>query len=505
MNLLIFSAAFLFITFPALGVENLETDFDIFSQQLGAAIPLDPELLFQKLVATNGTASQPSFEAVLVPYGRSPERRFTDLNFPRTLMAWSTGAVGKSLGSRRRVLIGYTPQLEQLQFMSLDPNTGQTRFQVLNQYRAERGSLKSMPLSLVRPADRQACLVCHQSGQAVYSLQNWSETATGAPFGEPNPLGEKLAVSEPFAEAVLKLPLIGIHTEASKSKQVVGGPDYQAQVTSYNTKHLALNQCTYGCGEDVSCRMQIISHAYLRATNGPMDRYFPIEKLAQLGKYFEQNSKLITLADGLIEDRPEVLLNGHEMEIHAGEDYDPIIPRRLRPFRTGPRELGVDSELCFAFEGNFQKTFMDALSSKSLEVLVNRIWPPLIREIEGAVSGSSFPARLKKIDLTESDAVTIYPADLPQNQAIVRRPPVQSEKALSGLFIKYCSSCHATGRSIGGILPLFDLAALKGFKGSAERTIYDLLKSRIMPPPMSAQPTRSELDALIGALKPVSQ
>ena len=71
----------------------------------------------------------------LIPFGRSPERFFTDWDSPRALIFWQDRTeTSFVIKNQPRVLLGYTPKLHQLEVISLNMNTGENEFRVIHDF-----------------------------------------------------------------------------------------------------------------------------------------------------------------------------------------------------------------------------------------------------------------------------------------------------------------------------------------------------------------------------------
>lgn len=136
--------------------------------------------LFDQLIATtsDGTVPYPFAKllehlsqhgqplSVLIPLGRSQQRHQASFQDPRRVVGFRSRAVD---GIHARLFLGYTEKAEQIEVMSLRDGQTEFDFQLVDNYRAA-----SKPV--VKTANRNVCLSCHQHGGPIFTPTPWAET-----------------------------------------------------------------------------------------------------------------------------------------------------------------------------------------------------------------------------------------------------------------------------------------------------------------------------------------
>ena len=152
--------------------------FSFVSQVQQEAKP--PATLFDQLIATtpDGTVPYPFAKLlehlrqhgqplpILIPLGRSQQRHQASFQDPRRVVGFSSRAVN---GIHARLFLGYTEKSEQIEVMSLRDGQTEFDFQLVDNYRAA-----SKPV--VKTANRNVCLSCHQHGGPIFTPDPWAET-----------------------------------------------------------------------------------------------------------------------------------------------------------------------------------------------------------------------------------------------------------------------------------------------------------------------------------------
>ena len=203
----------------------------------------------------------------VMPHGRSLERRSTDYENPRTMMSFYLGPESGMEQPDRFVFVAYTPKLHQLEIIGSSLKLPQD-FLVVQDYR--EGAVDATP----EPPQQGVglCLACHQNGGPIFpntspgSFNVWSETNSNA-------LVREKMLAEPHLDPLAAQWLANVREQV----QNVGRFDFTVRTASR------------------SCPR------FYRSCPG------------------------IKLPSSLLYDRTPL---GHENEIRAGINNDPLFPRR---------------------------------------------------------------------------------------------------------------------------------------------------------------------------------
>jgi mono/diheme cytochrome c family protein len=133
-----------------------ETSLNKFLEIFGGEIPFPPE----KIVKTLEAQGYPIFGEVVIPNGRSLQRRSTDYKEPRSLVSFSLDAGQRPYSF---IYIAYTPRLNQLEIIAGKPELPYDFLVVKNYSDGQQHAMPAAPAQGVG-----LCLACHQNGGPIF-------------------------------------------------------------------------------------------------------------------------------------------------------------------------------------------------------------------------------------------------------------------------------------------------------------------------------------------------
>lgn len=144
--------------------------------EVTAPYPFDALLSVLDQYAGRDESGRSRLKRVLIPYGRSLQRRAAHPHYlasPRVLVTVDTGTApirGQPwFWLKDRLFIGYQPAAESLEVISYNQRAGRFEFQVVTDYAAGKRAA-------VRYASRRLCTACHQNEGPIFADESWDET-----------------------------------------------------------------------------------------------------------------------------------------------------------------------------------------------------------------------------------------------------------------------------------------------------------------------------------------
>jgi mono/diheme cytochrome c family protein len=169
--------------------------FDYVVKSAGNTVPYP----FEKLLMHLRSQHKATLNAVLIPFGRSLQKKATNLEFPRIVTGEDISFGGEECDVLRTnsIFVAYAEKAESLEVISFNDRAGRAEFQIVKDY-AEGKTPK------VYYANRSLCLSCHQGGRPIFSDgQVWQETNHKSLLfnGPPNQIATDLQNAHPGVAA----------------------------------------------------------------------------------------------------------------------------------------------------------------------------------------------------------------------------------------------------------------------------------------------------------------
>lgn len=464
-----------------------------FIKLMGGRIPFPPQKILEKL-----DQQKMNFTTVVIPNGRSLERRFTSYAQPRSLVALNLPGENQA-GTGLEIFLAYTPGNEQLQIISRNRQTQAFDFNVLTQYGPGKKS------HLETPFASGLCISCHQNRGPIFPAFPWDETDANFDVLERMKSEKHL---DPFAKYILNPD--GFTT--------TNPYEYDQRVRQVNFDRATKAVCITGCGKNLTCRKNIIAAA-VGSTLG----FEAFKQLYNRERIQEFQAAVLKDGDTALFTLPSDSLNNRkslrsERFFRSGPGNDPLEPRPgafdgINPILQSPFTLRRAEQIsnagmdCFSFtsaQSDQLKTLTPAyirtrLESPEIEKLTEN-WPPDATSVYRAMFPNFSPVQVVPVENREPIYRALRNSVRDVRIGVTPLPHQKTEE----LFMHYCAACHFGQASPAPTLPLENLSRLKTFPLSAQRTVKKLISApmRLMPPAgFYAYPTDQERQEMIEALE----
>jgi hypothetical protein len=469
-----------------------------------------PQEMLKNLAKTNPSGAMLS---TIIPFGRSPERYFTDFDFPRSIIYWQDTSIGEPVGqvanNGPRVIMGYTPRLNQLEIISYNMNTGENEFRIIHNY---NGVAKPK----IELKNKNECMTCHRETLPLFSVDPWGETTNAPRTMEGLKNSDSKHKLEPLASFLIK--------------QYPGGPFGFSQLVGLD---IALKSnyfqtskvCSQICRSDdavseIDCRKKLVVSALAHATQDEN-----LERFAKNLWSDFRSTKVINFFQMNLEERDLPHLPFNSTERRTNEiGTDPLEFNTLKSnerFTDSPNmspHLIQEGYSCFRFNKaetltlkNNSHKLKDFFNSGLLSMIVEKSWLPdekyLIEKLSQFKNSD---------DQNSSDYVVTLPllaSGYPVIPKVIWTPDfakLTDPKVLYGIS---CLGCHVGESSIGPALPFgemnkSDFIKLGKYIGANKRAVKSFLRNyvtgvgRVMPPVHSPfyLPTKEQIMLMIEAL-----
>jgi hypothetical protein len=491
----------------------------------------------------------PSISTVIIPDSRSLQRANSTFAHPREVTMISSAPSMKP--DPAPFYLGFAPLAEQVEVISWNPQVDRYEFLILEKFAPHQEPV-------LKVANRNFCMSCHQHGGPIFSHQPWSETENNSTL--------LTKVNEVRREAGLKE--FGQQFEFFKPdenlEEILGGVGAIDNAVRHSAIELQKRKiCRNLCGQDLECRKRLLTAAILSASErvsdlknfketfasylekrwprdgfayptsvllnrDPMDytelggttETYTYGKASDLAKdtgmeedsLYRFNSSIallakIKLSPTFIEDTSFFgkFLSGISLVKKITGIKDEADPAFARPKLNGfyPesafKDFVVDRINCFGLRW---QDFSELKTYEVNELVRIGLESPLISKLL-----SHWPPRREDIMFAVRTELGTQNSAVITDQMTsidVLQPAAPIFEKPASLFIKYCSNCHSESDSIS--LPLDDIKGLKAYrfiKNGINWSLIDRLKGlpTVMPPPgTDIQPTTQERRLMIEML-----
>jgi mono/diheme cytochrome c family protein len=501
-------------------------------EQNGGEIPFPFEKLLNDFYPKVRKFEDEALPFVLIPKGRSLQRRSADFRNPRIVAG---------LGWRFPILLGYAPTAGEIEVISFNPREARFDFHTVKDYR-EGGHPKLVA------ANRASCVACHQNGGPIFSRAPWREAR------EP-PLLFRKKGKNLVAEAIIRarkeagddskryhgLDLASYADENGTFK----GNDSRGPSGVFNFYYRTADELLQRkhamktvCGDDLDCRMLLLKTAlvsiplryrtevtsgkkgvkelqsYIDTLQSALKKHWPSDGFAYASPVLPDRKILgVDPPVGFVL-RP--LLNGRDATYH--EIISDFMPEDFEYYLAHDHviDFGQVQPGKFREERSNDKTIVDPMVTRPMVAAIpwekSGAWIFYqaflglnFNSPERALLMPQDPERLSKVldgdprfkelcrtwpvdtdevmatvlaDLKLDEAAKPYLMSLKNRGGPVRALPALAKASSAGgsLFVKYCYSCHASNDE-AGFLPLEDTRAL-----AAIPEVCDQLSRKKMPP-----------------------
>jgi mono/diheme cytochrome c family protein len=452
--------------------------FADFEKALGGTIPFPPEKLARQLTSLDPGSS---LITSIFPHGRSLERAVTDFHSPRSVLAWQSN----SPSAPYFLYLGYTPAAEQLEVISWNWSERRFDFSFVTDYAPGK-------TPHVQHAYRPLCIACHQNGGPLFPGGPWNETTQNID------VLKKLQsdARDSLSQFLLNLPL------DSAEPIRLGSSTTDGQIRSGTALMQIQNVCRDGCGGDLECRKGLLL-ASLRETMSRGDSEFLGDgwrntMRAAMQKAWPEHG--FAVLDGVIQDRDFDFAKPFAFS----KDEDPLRWRALELGHSATEGMYSNMMERYAQCWSFDKDQLEllrawgaarldaAMHTEQASKLVSG-WLPNESEILSALGEAIKNPKPIGGDRNVAWATSSEP----------RIIAYKSAKDPGGLFLEYCAGCHMNSNNRPPNLPLANLAELRSYVGSADRTVKDLIGTDhpLMPPPGAPQPSREERAQMLSIVR----
>lgn len=453
--------------------------------------------------------------SVVIPDGRSLQRKKADFSDPRVLTSYGD------------LFIGYAPRANQLEVISWNSKKEQYDFFVVQNYGPGLKPKVALP-------DRATCTACHQGEAPIFSRFPWGEVGFGGNDGKETVL-DRLRKTHPGQEDILGAMLV-----AKQAGDEIAPGFFNDLVRDANARLQVHRMCADVCHGNVKCQEMLVGVALLRfrASEGfkkklqntlsadwPNDGYAYVTSVLPSRDPLAQSSIGGTV-DRVIIEKPSIgnnfLKTGTDFTLdeiatatlptdidasvrkstyQLGGFGDPTVPRPKSGGLTAEQAVSQLSTLgsdCFNLT-DFDMQILDkyssdqianAVSSQAMENLLGRNPKPdraqLMRTILGALGATEIPQCFSPAE-SESRPISTETSFKIEKVVDSLAPQARIREQRTALFGQYCARCHSDDNIAK--LPLDDLNGLRSAKW--KNSILEKLTSMDMPPPRAKVPRPS--------------